>query len=62
MRIFSVMLAQKLFGLFGLHVRRLEKGVKIDSAMEEQLRLAGNQVQCVFEIGAADGRDCVIYA
>lgn len=62
MKILFVMLTQKLFGLLGLRIQRIEKGVNVDSALEEQLRLAGNKIKCIVEVGAADGRDCVIYA
>ncbi len=60
--IFFASLAQRFFALFGLHVSRRARGVKLNSALEEQLRLAGNNIRIIFEVGAADGRDAAIYA
>jgi FkbM family methyltransferase len=61
MIIFLASLAQRFFGLFGLHVSRRTRGVQLDSALEEQLRLAGDDVRVIFEVGAADGRDAAVY-
>lgn len=62
MKIYLYSLIQRIFRLFGLHVRRLSKGVEIDSSTSEQFRLAGNNVRVVIEVGAADGRDTAMYA
>lgn len=62
MKIFIVMLVQKIFGLFGLHVRKLSKEVNLDNAFEEQLRLVDDEIRCIIEVGAADGRDTLSYA
>ncbi len=60
--IFFASLAQRFFGLFGFHVSRRARGVQLDSALEEQLRLAGTNIRTIFEVGAADGRDAAVYA
>lgn len=62
MKIFLVLLLQKCFGFFGLHVRRLSRGVSLVSALEEQIRLAGTDISVIVEVGAADGRDSLVYA
>ncbi|MER8421483.1 FkbM family methyltransferase [Mesorhizobium sp. M1329] len=62
MRVSLAIAAQRFFGLFGYHLRKLERGVHIDDSMEEQLRLAGDAVSTIFEVGAADGRDTGTYA
>lgn len=62
MKIFIVTYLQKIFNFFGIQVQRKNKNVNIDSALEEQLRLAGKNIKCIFEVGAADGRDCLTYA
>lgn len=46
----------------GYQIRRLERGVHLDQALEEQLRLVGDNAKAIFEVGAADGRDSVTYA
>jgi FkbM family methyltransferase len=62
MKILVLEKIQKLFNVFGFQLRRLDAGVHLDSALEEQLRLAGPNIGCIIEIGAADGRDSRIYA
>jgi len=54
-------LIQRLFSVFGLHVRRLESGVNYQSAFSEQIRLVGDDVLTIVEVGAANGRDCLTY-
>jgi FkbM family methyltransferase len=53
---------QRVFNFFGLHVSRRQKGVNSTSAENEQLRLLGTDVRCIFEVGAADGRDALTYS
>jgi len=62
MRVSLAFAAQRIFGMFGYHLRKLESGVRIDDSFDEQLRLAGGDVLTIFEVGAADGRDTSIYA
>lgn len=62
MRTNLVFAAQRMFGLFGYHLSRLERGVRVDNAFEEQLRLAGDAMSTIVEVGAADGRDTLEYA
>ncbi|RWO82894.1 MAG: FkbM family methyltransferase [Mesorhizobium sp.] len=61
MRVSLAFAVQRIFGMFGYHLRKLERGVRIDDPFEEQLRLAGD-VASIFEVGAADGRDTRTYA
>lgn len=61
-RHFLLTAVQRVFNTFGFQIRRLKAGVDLDDAMSEQLRLAGPDIRVIFEIGAADGRDCVTYA
>jgi FkbM family methyltransferase len=53
---------QRVFGFFGLHVSRRTKGAAVDSSETEQFRLLGEDVTCIVEVGAADGRDSLMYA
>ena len=53
---------QRMFGLFGFQVRRIESGVKIEDVLEEQLGLRVTMSSVSFEVGAANGRDCLVYA
>ncbi len=46
----------------GYQISRLEPGVDANNATTEQQRLLGNDVSIIFEVGAADGRDCLDYA
>mgnify|MGYP006155469421 CR=1 FL=1 len=62
MKIILVMWIQKVFGYFGFQVRRLSQNVSLISALDEQIRLAGEDTAVVVEVGAADGRDSMIYA
>ncbi|MER9228545.1 FkbM family methyltransferase [Mesorhizobium sp. M0664] len=62
MRVSLAFAAQRIFGMFGYHLRKLEHGVRIDDSFAEQLRLAGDAVTTIFEVGAADGRDTRTYA
>jgi FkbM family methyltransferase len=57
-RIFVQTVANKL----GYHIRRLDPGVVLEDPYTEQQRLVPPGAQVVFEVGAADGRDCVRYA
>ncbi|RWE11760.1 MAG: FkbM family methyltransferase [Mesorhizobium sp.] len=61
MRVSLVFAVQRIFGMFGYHLSKLERGVRIDDSFEEQLRLAGD-VATIFEVGSADGRDTRTYA
>lgn len=57
------MLIQSAFNRFGLQVRRVERGVSYTDPYVEQARLLGrDSVEVVFEVGAANGRDCLRYA
>jgi FkbM family methyltransferase len=40
----------------------MERGVQLNNSLEEQLRLAGPDIRTIVEVGAADGRDTLIYA
>jgi FkbM family methyltransferase len=53
---------QQAFGHFGFQVRRLNRGVNLEDPFSEQLRFADPKATTVFEVGAADGRDCLSYA
>ncbi len=53
---------QRIAGLFGYQIRRIEAGVSCDNAIAEQVRLVGRDAQTVVEVGAADGRDAEEYA
>jgi FkbM family methyltransferase len=54
---------QRTFNRFGLQIRRVDTGVSYIDPYIEQLRLLKNHpVKVVFEVGAADGRDCLKYA
>ena len=55
-------LLQSIFGLFGYHVSKRERGANPDSSLTEQFRLLGSDVSCIFEVGAANGRDTAMYA
>jgi FkbM family methyltransferase len=46
----------------GYQISRLEPGVDANNATTEQQRLLGDNVSIIFEVGAADGRDCLDYA
>jgi FkbM family methyltransferase len=46
----------------GYQISRLEPGVDANNATTEQQRLLGDNVSIIFEVGAADGRDCFDYA
>ncbi|WP_027150988.1 FkbM family methyltransferase [Mesorhizobium sp. WSM2561] len=61
MRVSLVFAVQRIFNMFGYHLSKLERGVRIDDSFEEQLRLAGD-VATIFEVGSADGRDTRTYA
>lgn len=54
-------LVQRAFNRAGYHLRRLDVDVDLVDPYAEQVRLVGNGVTTIFEIGAADGRDCVRY-
>lgn len=62
MRVGLAFAAQRVFNMFGYHLSKLERGVRIDDSFEEQLRLAGDPIATIFEVGAADGRDTRAYA
>jgi FkbM family methyltransferase len=54
---------QKTFNRFGLQIRKMDQGVSYVDPYVEQCRLLENHsVEVVFEVGAADGRDCLRYA
>lgn len=61
MKIRLVQWVQKIFNFFGLHLRRLNSDVSLVSALEEQIRLAGPSIKVILEVGAADGRDSLVY-
>jgi FkbM family methyltransferase len=55
-------LVQQVFNRFGLQIRRADRGVSYVDPYSEQVRLLQSQnVNNVFEIGAADGRDTIRY-
>lgn len=62
MRVGLTFAAQRVFNMFGYHLSKLERGVRIDDSFEEQLRLAGDTIATIFEVGSADGRDTRTYA
>lgn len=53
---------QKLFNYFGLYVTRRNPNVVIDDCWNGQLKLIGNDVKTIIEVGAADGRESLKYA
>jgi FkbM family methyltransferase len=56
-------LTQRALNRFGLQIRRVDPGVSYTDPYLEQVRLLkDHEVKVVFEIGAADGRDCLKYA
>jgi FkbM family methyltransferase len=52
---------QGLANRFGYQIRRQDKGVDLVDPYMEQYRILGSDIKTIFEIGAADGRDCVRY-
>jgi FkbM family methyltransferase len=56
MKFVSPEFVQRLFGMLGLQVRRLNAGVSLHQPTVEMLRLAGD-TRLIVEVGAADGRD-----
>lgn len=55
-------LVQSALHRFGYHLRKLDKGVDLRDAFNEQARLLkASQPTVIFDIGAADGRTCVQY-
>jgi FkbM family methyltransferase len=56
------MWAQALVRKMGYQISRLDTGVDASNATTEQQRLLGENVSVIFEVGAADGRDCLDYA
>lgn len=44
----------------GYHIRRMDHGVSLENPYQEQTRLAAGATM-IFEVGAADGRDCDEY-
>ena len=52
---------QRVVGQFGYSIRRIDRGVSLIDPYVEQQRLAGANVNVVFEVGAYDGRDCFRY-
>jgi FkbM family methyltransferase len=61
-RLAMLVTVQRMFNLMGLQIRRLQGGASIDNAEQEVLRLAGRDVSCIVEFGAADGRDTEVFA
>jgi FkbM family methyltransferase len=54
---------QKTFNRFGLQIRKMDRGVSyVDPYVEQCRLLKERQVGVIFEVGAADGRDCLYYA
>jgi FkbM family methyltransferase len=53
---------QRVARRFGYQVRRLDQGVDLVDPYVEQQRLLGAQARVIFEVGAADGADCLRYA
>jgi FkbM family methyltransferase len=43
---------------FGYQILRRDAGVDLSDPYQEQLRIAGPGAKVIFEVGAADGRDC----
>jgi FkbM family methyltransferase len=55
-------LVQKSLNQMGLQIRRVDQGVSYVDPYAEQVRLLAKQsVKTVFEVGSADGRDCLHY-
>jgi len=53
---------QRFFNRFGFQIRKIDKGVSYIDPYQEQKRLLNNEsVEVIFEVGAADGRDCDVY-
>jgi FkbM family methyltransferase len=54
---------QKTFNRFGLQIRKMDRGVSyVDPYVEQCRLLEKHSVEVIFEVGAADGRDCLRYA
>jgi FkbM family methyltransferase len=51
---------QKVARRAGYHIRKLEPDTSLVDPYQEQRRLASG-AQVIFEVGAADGRDCELY-
>ena len=51
-----------MFRRCGYALRRLEKNVSLVDPYLEQVRLVGSDCKTIFEVGAADGRDCKKYS
>lgn len=51
---------QSLARRAGYHIRRMDPGASVDNAYQEQKRLKPGATM-IFEVGAADGRDCAHY-
>jgi FkbM family methyltransferase len=56
------LILQQVANRFGYQIRRLNSGVDLVDPYSEQLRIIGSNASTVFEVGAADGRDCLRYA
>jgi pyrrolidone-carboxylate peptidase len=55
-------LLQSFFRFFGYHISKRNIGVSYQDAFSEQRRLMGeNDVNVIFDIGAADGRTSLHY-
>ena len=62
MSLFFKSLIQNLFNFFGYMLRKIDKRVNYVDPYHEQKRLLQNEsVEIIFEVGAADGRDCEVY-
>ena len=55
-------LTQQVANRFGYQIRRLNTGVELINPYAEQRRILGQNIKTVFEVGAADGRDCLRYS
>jgi FkbM family methyltransferase len=54
---------QQIFNHFGLQIRRVDRGVSyVDPYVEQCRLLEKHRVEVIFEVGAADGRDCLRFA
>lgn len=62
MNLFLKTSIQKVFNALGYQLRKADNGVSYTDPYQEQKRILQNTpVNTIFEVGAADGRDCVLY-
>ena len=62
MNLFLKTSIQKVFNALGYQLRKADNGVSYTDPYQEQKRILQNTpVNTIFEVGAADGRDCILY-